>query len=412
VNCTACHRTFAPANSDPLGSVRIDVSNYAPGVKQTIKVTVAHPQASRWGFQLSARLVSDETKIAGNFAPNDVARVICDDGSARGVLAPCPAGQPEFAEHFNAPRTDVGAGFTFSIDWTPPATDVGDIVFYAAGNAANGDGTPNNDRIYTTVRRISAPCNLTQKPTVKSVSNGASFQAPWNTGAMVSIFGSNFGSAGKTRLVTGGDIVSNKFPQSLGCMAVTVNGVNAPITYVQQDQINVQAPALSGIGSASVVVIANPGAPNELRSDALTVTSQQAFAPAFFTFNGTSIAATSIDGTKILAAPSVVPSGTSAKPGDPITLYATGLGQTNPVFSPGDVPLVAAPVTSPVTITVGGVTVPPADILYAGVSPQSICGLQQLNVKLPATLPDGDAVVTISAGGVQSAVKTTVPIKN
>src|SRR5271169_8120 len=141
VNCSACHRSFAPANSDPLGSVRIDASNYTPGVKQTIKVTVSHPQAQRWGFQITARLVSDDSKIAGNFTPNDVARVICDDGSARGSLAPCPAGQPEFAEHFDAPRTDVGAGFTFSVDWTPPATDLGDIVFYAAGNAANGDAT-------------------------------------------------------------------------------------------------------------------------------------------------------------------------------------------------------------------------------------------------------------------------------
>src|SRR5947209_5438499 len=137
VNCSACHRTFVSANSDPLGSVRIDAANYTPGVKQTIKVTVSHPQGLRWGFELTARLASDETKIAGNLAPNAVVRVICDDGSARGVLAPCPATQPEFAEHFDAPRTAAGAGFAFSVDWTPPATDVGDIVFYAAGNAAN-----------------------------------------------------------------------------------------------------------------------------------------------------------------------------------------------------------------------------------------------------------------------------------
>src|SRR5438045_3551461 len=66
-NCTACHRTFAPANSDPRGSLRIDVSSYTPGVKQSIQVTVAHPEAMRWGFQLTARLASDETKPAGDF---------------------------------------------------------------------------------------------------------------------------------------------------------------------------------------------------------------------------------------------------------------------------------------------------------------------------------------------------------
>lgn len=411
-NCTTCHRTFAPANSDPTGSVRIDVSNYAPGAKQTIKVTVSHPQAIRWGFQLSARLVSDETKIAGNFAPNDVARVICDDGSARGVLAPCAVGQPEFAEHFNAPRTNAGDGFTFSIDWTPPATDVGDVVFYAAGNAGNGDGSLNGDRIYTTVRRISPPCGLTQKPTIKGALNGASFQAPWNVGSLMSIFGSNFAAAGKTRSVTAGDIVSQKFPQTLACIAVSVNGQNAPITYLQSDQINIQAPALAGVGTATVVVIANPGAANELRSDALSLTTQVALAPAIFTFNGKSVAATSADGATIVANPSVAPTGVPAKPGDIIVLYATGLGPTNPAATPGDIALAQAPVITAPTVVIGGVTIPPADILYAGLSPQSICGLYQINVKLPALLTDGDVAVSISAGGSQSAAGTTVPIKH
>ncbi|MGH9666270.1 MAG: choice-of-anchor V domain-containing protein, partial [Bryobacteraceae bacterium] len=247
-NCSACHRTYAPANSDTRGSVRIDAANYVPGVKQTIKVTVQHPEAARWGFEITARMVSDETKIAGEFASNSVVRVICDDGSARGSLAPCQPSQLEFAEHFDAPRTDPGAGFTFSVDWTPPATDVGDVVFYAAGNAANGDGTPTGDRIYTTQRRISPPCNLTQKPVVTSVVNGASFQAPWNTGALISVFGRNFGPAGAKRTVSGADLVSQQVPQSLACMAVTLNGQHAPDVYVQPDQITLQAPTLAGVG--------------------------------------------------------------------------------------------------------------------------------------------------------------------
>ncbi len=411
LNCTACHRTFAPANSDPRGSVRIDAANYVPGVKQTIKVTVSHPEAARWGFEITARLASDETKTAGEFAPNDVARVICDDGSARGALAPCQPGQLEFAEHFNAPRTDPGAGFTFSVDWTPPATDMGDIVFYAAGNAANGDGTNNGDRIFTTVRRISAPCNLTQRPSITKMVNGASFQAPWNVGSLVTIFGSNFAPGAAARAVTAGDIVNDKFPQALGCMAVSVNGQNAPLLYVQRDQINLQAPALSGVGPATVVVIANPGAPNELRSDPLTLNTQQAFAPGIFTFDGKSIIATSADFTKVIANPSVFAGGAAAKPGDVVVLFATGLGQTDPAFTPGDVADGTAKLTSPVSVSIGGVPLTPEDILYAGVSPQSICGLHQLNVRVPASVPDGDAAVVVTAGGMQSPAGTTIPIK-
>jgi uncharacterized protein (TIGR03437 family) len=374
-------------------------------------VTVSHPAAQRWGFQLSARLASDESKAAGTLAPNDVVRVICDDGSARGVLAPCAAGAPEFAEHFDAPRTAAGAGFTFSVDWTPPATGAGDVIFYAAGNAANGDGTPNGDRIFTTSRRISGPCGLTQKPSLTKLSNGASFGPEWNAGAMISIFGSNFAGTGQQRLVTSGDLANSQFPQTLNCVAVTVNGQNAPIAYVQGDQINLQAPKLAGVGPATVVVIANPGAANELRSDPMTVNTQQVFAPAFFTFNGKSIAATSGDGTRIVANPSVVTGGVPAKPGDVVVLYATGLGPTNPGSNPGDIATGAAQVTGSVSLTVGGISIPAGDIMYAGLSPGSISGLQQINVRLPSSLPDGDVPVVLSIGGSSSTTGTTIAIQ-
>lgn len=410
-NCSACHRTFAPANSDPTGSVRITADNYTPGVKQTIKVTVSHPTAARWGFQLTARTMSDDSKPAGTFAANDVVKIMCDDGSTLGVLGPCQATQLFFAEHISAPRGNPGDGFTFTVDWTPPATDVGDVIFYAAGNAANGDGTFNGDHIYTTSRRVSPPCTLTAKPSIKSLLNGASFQPAWNVGSMVALFGSNFGPAGKTRTATSADYVNQRFPQSLACVAVTINGQNAAITYVQPDQINIQAPALSGVGTASVVVIANPGASNELRSDPTTVTSQQAYAPAWFTFNGKSVAGTSADGSSYIADPAIVPKGAAAKPGDIVVLYATGLGATNPAVGPGEIATAAAAVTGTVSVSVGGITVPPADILYAGLSPQSISGLYQLNVKLPALVPDGDAAITLAVGGAQSASGTTIPIK-
>ena len=387
------------------------MANYAPGVKQTIKVTVSHPEAMRWGFEITARLASDETKTAGDFAPNDVVRVICDDGSARGVLAPCQAGQLQFAEHLNAPRTDAGAGFTFSVDWTPPSADAGDVVFYAAGNAANGDGTFNGDRIYTTVRRISTPCALTQKPAAVAAVNAASFQAPWNVGALMTVFGSGFAPAGRTRAVTTGDVVEQKFPLGLACIAVAINGRSAPLLYVDQGQINLQAPQLDGVGSALVVVIANPGAPNELRSDPLTLNTQQPFAPAFFTLNGKSIVAVSEDGTKLIADPVVAAGAVPAHPGDAVILYATGLGATNPALSPGDVALAPASVTAPVTVTVGGIVIPSADVIYIGLAQQTICGVHEVNERLPASHPEGDAAVTLSVAGVQSSAVATLSIK-
>src|SRR4051812_36766208 len=93
LNCTACHRTFAPANSDTRGGVTILSGSYSPGVKQVIKVIVNHPDATRWGFQLTARLASDESKPVGAFTADDVVQVLCDDGKA----APCSnAAQTQF----------------------------------------------------------------------------------------------------------------------------------------------------------------------------------------------------------------------------------------------------------------------------------------------------------------------------
>ena len=48
--CNQCHTSF-PLNP-PGGSVRIDAASYKPSQAQTVKVTVSHPEAQRWGFQI------------------------------------------------------------------------------------------------------------------------------------------------------------------------------------------------------------------------------------------------------------------------------------------------------------------------------------------------------------------------
>jgi hypothetical protein len=46
-NCSACHRDQGAANSDPLGSVKLEnLQPYQPGVAQTVKVTISHPNQS------------------------------------------------------------------------------------------------------------------------------------------------------------------------------------------------------------------------------------------------------------------------------------------------------------------------------------------------------------------------------
>jgi len=87
-NCTVCHSSSA-ANSGP-GSLTVSITNYNPGVQQMIHVTVTNPTATVWGFQMTIREVSDETREAGTFSTvtGEPMTVVCDDGSQFGSAPP------------------------------------------------------------------------------------------------------------------------------------------------------------------------------------------------------------------------------------------------------------------------------------------------------------------------------------
>lgn len=405
-DCSVCHTTFAPANSDPRGKVTIvTAASYTPGVKQNIDIKIDHPTALRWGFQLTARPVSDLTKMAGTFTSEPVIRVRCDptgDSPCNGAL--------EFAEHRSAVVTAATGSFTYTVEWTPPVNEVGDIMFYAAGNAANNNAALTGDYVYTTSLRLAAggACNQTVKPAIRTLSNAGSFNNTLAPNTMASVFGMNFTVPGRSRQASSGDFVAGAFPKELECIAVEVGGKRAAIAYVQNDQINFQVPTLAGSGPMQATVIANPGKPNELRSDVATVTLTN-YAPAFFTFNGKSIAALTSD-FKILADTAVVQGGLKAKPGDIVLLYGTGFGLTDPVYQAGEIADGLSKVRDPFTISIGGTMLAASDILYSGIAPQSISGLFQFNVKIPVSAANGDLAVVITIGGVSTQAGATIPV--
>lgn len=417
--CRQCHTTFE-LNS-PGGRVTIEAQPYKPGIKQTIRVTVFHPEAMRWGFELTARQVSNENVTAGTFSANEEVQIKCDDGvpgNTFGRNGPCEGGVKEFAEHLEAAtRTGSGGSKTFLVEWTPPANEVGRIVFYAAGNAANNNGNNQGDRIYTTRLEIpldpTAACNIAQRPTISQIQDAARFTSTVAQNGLFTIKGSNFATPGNRRIAGAGDIEDNRFGRELACIAVEVNGQRVPITYTQQDQINAQMPTIDSTGTVQVRVIANPGRPNELRSD-VGMATLAATAPQFFTFNGTSVAALNADNT-IAADPAVVTGGRPVAPGGVVQLFATGLGFTDPIFSSGEIVPSGRLVQfrpGTVTVTIGGTTVPASDILYAGLAPGAISGLYQINVRVPASAAAGNVPITMAVNGVASATGTTIPVRN
>src|SRR5579864_8843378 len=233
-DCSTCHSSFGAANSDTSGSLKVTVSDYAPNIQQMIRIVIQHPNADNWGFQMTIREVSDETQSVGTFSPTPPAgsppiQIRCDDGSQAGSAQPCN-NLRAYAEHMNAPRGTAGAAFEFDVLWTPPPNEVGKLHVYVAAVAGNGDGTPLSDWVYTSMLTISnaGKCTDITNPIVRTTENGASFQPPLSSNAMVSIVGTGFVVGGPGRVAGLGDFVNGAFPTELACVSVQITGPGIP----------------------------------------------------------------------------------------------------------------------------------------------------------------------------------------
>ncbi|MDQ6704933.1 MAG: hypothetical protein M3Z85_03080, partial [Acidobacteriota bacterium] len=114
----------------------------------------------------------------------------------------------------------------------------------------------------------------------------------------------------------------------------------------------------------------------------------------------------------LAADPSVVPGAKPAKSGDIVTLYGTGLGPTDPALQAGDVATGIARITGTPSVILGGTTLAAADVIYAGLSPGSISGLYQVNIRIPGGTPDGDIPISLTIGGPKTQDGATIAVKN
>ena len=129
-----CH-VSNPVNTGDGSAIITGPSTYTPGTTVDLVVKATKPGALRFGFQITARDANG--MMAGAWEITEGTQ-FADFGLATAYLT-----HTSFA-----PRaTDT---YQWSIKWTPPATSVGDVTFYAAVNAANGDDTNFDDFIYTT----------------------------------------------------------------------------------------------------------------------------------------------------------------------------------------------------------------------------------------------------------------------
>jgi hypothetical protein len=211
-NCTACH--VGTVNSGG-GSVRIsliDATTYGPGQLIHLTVTDSDPTAQRWGFGLTARLASDGTKPAGTLS--------LASGESLAQLDGAP-GSLQYVTHTTAgTRAGTSGGATWDVFWTAPSTSVGSVTFYAAGNAANNNGQPTGDHIYTTSLTINAA------PAGGNVThNMAMPQLTYGEGWYTAVYLTNTGPSGATATLDFVDPAGAPLPVTLGGGTVTTSQV-------------------------------------------------------------------------------------------------------------------------------------------------------------------------------------------
>jgi uncharacterized protein (TIGR03437 family) len=86
----------------------------------------------------------------------------------------------------------------------------------------------------------------------------------------------------------------------------------------------------------------------------------------------------------------------AAQPGDILSIYATGLGETLAAVPPGLVFSGAYATSAKPSVTIGGSV---AEVLYCGLIG---AGLYQINLTVPANLTSGTHPVVVTQNGVQS----------
>jgi len=405
--CKVCHSSSALTAG---GNVTITAPNggvYTPGATQRLTITITDSAQKSWGFQITGRLASNlKNGQAGDFSNIDSnTQVLCLDGNPKSTGKSCPSQFPlQYAEQsingYRASKGTVGT-YSYQVDWTAPATDVGDIMFYVSANASNGTDSQSAGHIYTSTLKLSpATATTGTKPAINNttgVVNGATGLATGiapNT--YITIFGSNL--AKTTRGWAGSDFGgSGTLPTSLDGTSVLVNGKPAYVEYISPTQINAITPPDMATGSGITVAVTT----GSQSSDPATVTLNQ-IAPGFFTFDGKYVAAAdAVSGTLIgkvgliASAPNLT---TPAKPGQIVTLYGTGFGPTSPAIAPGIVTDKVYNLSSAPVVNIGD---SPASVGFAALTP-GFAQVYQFNVTIPANAPDGDLKIFAQTGGVTS----------
>lgn len=412
-------------------SIVDELGNSVRGIPLTysyFRSSTTQPGLSRLpGLILSASSTSAESRLTSGDAFATNARAVANEiaGGPYQLTASAP-GVPDVV--FSLTNLPAGAASSISLISSQASSIQGELVTLTVTMSPPGNGTASlsifdgEDLIFTSPNfrdRLTTPLSnlrpgtrtltaryagdntlaanrspaITQTirpasgvaPAIREVVNGASLQPGLAPGAWMTIYGSNLATT--TRVWEGSDFDGNKLPTQLDGIRVTIDGTPAYVYFISPTQINFLAPKASATGFGDVQVLNASSASNVRRANRATV------APAFFTYSaegGKYVIAQDSQDFSLIGPPSLLGPGVATKratPGQLLTLYATGLGETSPAYPDGQL-IDTRPISTLPQVTIGGL---PATVSFAGLTGP---GLYQLNVIVPQQAR-GDAEILI-----------------
>jgi hypothetical protein len=132
-NCTQCHSGTAQIQEAWIYSPELSVMGYSPGQSYNVIVVGDKEDALKYGFEATAEDASGNKVGTFQVFPTGLTQII-NNGKAITHTA-------EGTNPLLPPST------TWFFTWVAPASTVGDITFYVAVNAANGNGANSGDQI-------------------------------------------------------------------------------------------------------------------------------------------------------------------------------------------------------------------------------------------------------------------------
>jgi uncharacterized protein (TIGR03437 family) len=220
-------------------------------------------------------------------------------------------------------------------------------------------------------------------PQITAVVSAADGVSPAAPGGLVSIYGNQLNPTNQATSEI-------PLPTALANSCLAVNGLPMPLIFVSPTQINAEMP-VEAVGAVTLNVYTPGGVSNNFN-----ITVQPA-APAVF-MSGVAGPETNLPVVIRAANNSLVTDSNPIHPGDTLTIYLTGIGETAPVVGDG-LPAPMSPLAVPVnppTVQLGGINL---SVLFAGLSPGEV-GVGQINARVPSNAPQGMNVpLTITQAG-------------